>query len=133
MRARVTVGFPFPDARMVMAEADFYEPIKKGLEDLLASKGKPFYLEVTAVRRLSETLKRKIPEGREIVFTFLKKRPDLLGFIEGQYSSNFITVEVKEQIKKLDDIYQAELYKEVFDARYGGPRNLLEAPQMNRQ
>ncbi len=102
-----------------MAEADFYQPIKKGLEELLVSKGKTFYLEVTATRRWSEKLKGKIPQGREIVFTFLKKRPDLLGFVEAQYSSNFITVEVKEQIKKLDDIYQAKLYKEVFDAKYG--------------
>lgn len=110
---------PFLAARMVMAEADFYQPIKKGLEELLASKGKSFYLEVTATRRWSEKLKGKIPQGREIVFTFLKKRPDLLGFVEGQHSSNFITVEVKEQIKELDDIYQAKLYKEVFDAKYG--------------
>jgi len=110
---------PFLAARMVMAEADFYQPIKKGLEELFASKGKSFYLEVTATRRWSEKLKGKIPQGREIVFTFLKKRPDLLGFVEGQYSSNFVTVEVKEQIKKLDDIYQAKLYKEVFDAKYG--------------
>ncbi len=117
MRAEVRDALPFLAPWMVMAEADFYEPIKKGLEELLASKGKSFYLEVTAARRLSEKLKRKIPEGREIVFTFLKKRPDLLGFVEGPYSSNFITVEVKEQIKKLDDIYQAKLYKEVFDAR----------------
>lgn len=119
MRAKVSVSLPFLAARVVMAEADFYEPIKKGLEELLASKGKSFYLEVTAARRLSEKLKGKLPQGREIVFTFLKKRPDLLGFVEGQYSSNFITVEVKEQVKKLDDIYQAKLYKEVFDARYG--------------
>ena len=104
---------------MVMAESDLYQPIKIALEELLVSKGMPFYLEVTAEKRLSEKLKGNIPQGREIVFTFLKKRPDLLGFVEGQYSSNFITVEVKEQIKKLDDIYQAKLYKEVFEARYG--------------
>ena len=28
-------------------------------------------------------------------------------------------MEVKERIEKLDDIYQAKLYKEVFDAKYG--------------
>jgi hypothetical protein len=76
-------------------------------------------LEVTAKKGLSEKLKGKIPQGREIVFTFLKKRPDLFGFIEGQYSNDFMTVEIKERIEKLDDIYQAKLYKEAFAARYG--------------
>ena len=101
------------------AEADFYQPIKERLEELFAAKKKRFYLEVTATKGLSEMLKRKIPQHREIVFAFLKKRPDLFGFVEGQYSSDLITVEVKERIEKLDDIYQAKLYKEVFDARYG--------------
>jgi hypothetical protein len=104
---------------MVMAEADLYQPIKKALEELLATKGKLFYMEVTARKRWSEKLKGKIPQGRGIVFTFLKKRPDLLGFIEGQFASKFVTVEVKERVIKLDDIYQAKLYKEVLDARYG--------------
>jgi hypothetical protein len=101
------------------AEADFYQPIKERLEELFAAKKKRFYLEVTATKGLSEILKGKIPQHREIVFAFLKKRPDLFGFVEGQYSSDLITVEVKERIEKLDDIYQAKLYKEVFGARYG--------------
>ncbi len=102
-----------------MPEADFYELIKQKLEELLASKGRRFYLEVTARKGLSEKLKGAIPQHREIVFTFLKKRPDLFGYIEGQYSKDLVTVEIKERIEKLDDIYQAKLYKEVFAARYG--------------
>jgi len=102
-----------------MAEADFYELIKQKLAELLASKGKRFYLEVTARKGLSEKLKGEIPQHREIVFTFLKKRPDVFGFIEGQYSKDLVTVEIKKRIEKLDDIYQAKLYKEVFAARYG--------------
>jgi hypothetical protein len=102
-----------------MAEADFYQPVKQRLEELFALKGRPFCLEITAGRGLSEKLKAKIPDGREIVFTFLKKRPDLFGFVEGAYSCDLITVEIKERIEKLDDIYQAKLYKEVFGARYG--------------
>lgn len=101
-----------------MAEADLYELIKQKLEELLASKGKRFYLEITARKGLSEKLKGAIPQHREIVFSFLRKRPDLFGFIEG-YSKDFMTVEIKERIEKLDDIYQAKLYKEVFAARYG--------------
>jgi hypothetical protein len=102
-----------------MAEAGFYQPIKERLEELLVATGRHFYLETTATKGLSEKLKAKIPQHREIVFTFLKKRPDLFGFVEGQYSDDLITVEVKERIEKLDDIYQAKLYKEVLGARYG--------------
>ncbi len=101
-----------------MAEADFYEPIKRKLEEFLKAKGKHFYLELTAQTGVSERLKVAIPEHREIVFAFLRKRPDLLGYIEGQYSKDFLTVEIKERIE-LDDIYQAKLYKEVFAAKYG--------------
>lgn len=102
-----------------MAEIDLYQPIKAQLEELLATKNKSCYLEVTATKGLGEKLKGKIPPQREIVFAFLKKRPDLFGFVQGQYASDLITVEIKERIEKLDDIYQAKLYKEVFDARYG--------------
>jgi len=102
-----------------MAEADSYLLIKQKLEGLLATKGREFYLEVTATKGPSERLKKKIPTHREIVFSFLKKRPDLFGFMDTKYSSDLITVEVKERIEKLEDIYQAKLYKEVLDARYG--------------
>lgn len=102
-----------------MAEADFYEPIKERLENLFATKGKQAHLEITATKGLSEKLKQKIPQNREIVFVFLKKKPDLFGFVDEQYSSDLITIEVKEKIEKLNDIYQAKLYKEVFDAKYG--------------
>jgi hypothetical protein len=102
-----------------MAEANFYQPIKERLEELFAAKKKRFYLELTATKGLSDKVKGKIPQHREIVFAFLKKRPDLFGFVEGEYASDLITVEVKGRIKTLDDIYQAKLYKEVFDARYG--------------
>jgi len=102
-----------------MIEANLYQPIKERLDELFATKTNRFHLEVTAAKGLSEKLQGRIPQHREILFAFLRKRPDLFGFVEGQYSSDLITVEVKERIKKLDDIYQAKLYKEVFDARYG--------------
>src|SRR5260370_37687964 len=102
-----------------MAETDLYQPIKKRLEELFAVKKKSCYLEVTAAKGLGEKLKGQIPPQREIVFAFLKKRPDLFGFVQCQYASDLITVEVKQRIEKLDDVYQAKLYKEVFDAKYG--------------
>lgn len=102
-----------------MAEADSYQAIKEKLDELLAATGRNVYLEITATKGLSERLKKEIPQHREIVFAFLRKRPDFFGFVEGQYGSDLITVEVKDRIEKLDDIYQAKLYKEVFSARYG--------------
>jgi hypothetical protein len=52
------------------------------------------------------------------VFNFLTRRPDILGVVERQYQKDLITVEVKEKSLKIDDIYQAKMYKEVFGARY---------------
>jgi len=102
-----------------MAEADFYQQIKDRLKELFLTKGKQPYLDITANKGLTEKIKQKIPQDREIVFVFLKKKPDIFGIIEEEHTNNFITVEIKEKISKLDDIYQAKLYKEVFDAKYG--------------
>src|SRR5260370_27261942 len=102
-----------------MTEAQSHQPIQRRLEELFAAREKRCSLAITATKGLSEELKAKISPHREIVFAFLKKRPDLFGFVESQYASDLITVEAKERIEKLDDIYQAKLYKEVFDARYG--------------
>jgi hypothetical protein len=108
-----------PSGQVAMAEADFYQLIKERLKELFVTQGKEPYLEITAKKGPSEKIKQKIPQHREIVFVFLKKKPDILGFVERQYSNDLITVEIKEKIGKLDDVYQAKLYKEVFDARYG--------------
>jgi hypothetical protein len=102
-----------------MVERDFYQQIKERLGELFLAKGKQPYFEITAKKGLSEKLKEKIPHDREILFVFLKKKPDIFGFVEEKYTKNFITVEIKEKISRLDDIYQAKLYKDVFDAKYG--------------
>lgn len=102
-----------------MAEQDLYKPVKVVLEKLLAGTGRSFHLEITATKGLTERLKGRIPDGKEIIFAFLKKRPDLFGFLEGQYAHDLVTVEVKEGAIKLEDIYQAKLYKEVLGARCG--------------
>lgn len=47
------------------------------------------------------------------------KRPDLFGFVEGPYAPDLIAAEVKDGAAKLEDIYQAKLYKDVLGARYG--------------
>jgi len=42
-----------------------------------------------------------------------------VGFIEMPYSRDLITVEIKLGSPTLSDIYQAKLYKEVFEAKCG--------------
>jgi hypothetical protein len=100
-----------------MAEEDFYAPAKSGLERLFTNVGKNAYLEIAARKGFSEKLKQAIREGRDIVFAHLRRRPAILGFIQEEYTRSFITVEVKEKSPTLEDIYQAKLYKEVFDVK----------------
>ena len=111
---------------------DLYEPVKRYLEGQFAkvAAGKTFHLEIAARKGFSEKVKAEIPDDRDIVFKFTK-RPDILGFVKGQYTSNLITVEVKGNGLELDDIYQAKLYKEVFDARYGNPQDQCLARRLS--
>ena len=102
-----------------MAETDWYEPVQTKLGELLSSVAGNFYLETGATKGFSERVKAAIPAGREIVFSFLRRRPDIIGYVNREYSKDLITVEVKEKSLTIEDIYQAKMYKEVFGARYG--------------
>jgi len=102
-----------------MAERDWYDPIEAKLVEKLLGVADDFYLETCATKGFSERVKAAIPAGREIVFSFLRKKPDILGYVNRQYSKDIITVEVKEKSLAIEDIYQAKMYKEVFGARYG--------------
>ncbi len=102
-----------------MAEADFYEPIRQCLEALFKTVVRDVYSEIGADSGFSEKAKRAIPVGRDIVFAFLRQRPDLLVLIGEQHRPHLVTVEIKENSLKLEDIYQAKQYKEVFDAEHG--------------
>jgi hypothetical protein len=112
-----------------MSEAQYYEPIKEKLVKLFNEKEKEVYLEITAQKGMGEKLKQAIPKERNIVFRFLKKKPDILGYIEERYTKDLIIIEVKEKITKLDDIYQTKLYKEVFDAKYSFLVSLKPIPE----
>ena len=103
-----------------MAERDWYDPVEAKLAEKLSSVGcGRFYLETGATKGFSERVKAAIPAGREIVFSFLRRRPDILGYVSREFSKDLITVEVKEKSLTIEDIYQAKMYKEVFGARYG--------------
>ncbi len=105
-----------------MAEKDYYESIKDEVEKLFRNKNKKVHFEITN-KGFSTKLKDEIrKKGRDILFYFLKGKgsnyPDITGVIEEKYSNDFIIVEVKEKQLKLEDIYQARKYGELFDAKF---------------
>lgn len=102
-------------------EGDYYPIIKTKIENLLKAKSKKCHIEITA-NSFSDKLKNELlrTQGhREIIFYFVKKaRPDLTGFIEGEYSSDFLIVEIKTKKIELGDVYQTREYAELFNAKY---------------
>ena len=102
-----------------MAEKDWYAPVEAKLGEQLSGVVDNYYLETGATKGFSERVKAAIPASREIVFSFLSRRPDILGYVDRGLSKDLITVEVKEKSLTIEDIYQAKMYKEVFGARYG--------------
>ncbi len=104
---------------MKKLEKEYYPLIKSKLEELLKIRTANIYLEITASKKFSNKLKAEIPKGREIIFQFLREAsPDITGFIKNKYSSDFIVVEFKREKIKLDDIYQARKYKDLFAAKF---------------
>jgi len=116
--------------RVGKMEKEYYETIKEKLAELFTAKFTSFHLEVTANKKFSNKLKAKVGQYREIIFYFLKEAaPDITGFIEKQYSTDFVVVEVKREVIKLDDIYQTRKYAELFDARYALLISTKEIPE----
>lgn len=112
-----------------MSEKDYYEAIKKEFEDLFSAKGET-YLEITANKTFSNKLKKEIPDYRHIIFYFLKEvAPDISGFIKSNYGTKFIIIEVKDEVLKLDHIYQTRKYSELFDTRFAFLVSTQEIPE----
>jgi hypothetical protein len=100
-------------------EKDYYCILKSQLDDLLKSRFSEFHLEITATKTFSNKLKAEIPEYRNLIFHFLKEAPpDITGFIKQQYTTEFFIAEFKKETLRLDHIYQARRYAELFDAGY---------------
>lgn len=116
-------------------ESDLYEPIKEYLAKSFTQKFGNCYLEITAKGIFSSTLKSVV--RHDIIFYFLRKKaPDLAGFITRKQSEwvassvpsivlDYITVEIKRNKITLEDIYQAKMYGDLFQAKYA----LLISPE----
>ncbi len=117
-----------------MAEKDYYEPIKKEFERLLSPKGTA-HLEITANKIYSNEIKAEIPGDRDLIFSFLREAPpDILGFVKSdivgiELRTDFIVIEVKDEILKLDHIYQARKYAELFHAEHAFLVSTREIPE----
>jgi hypothetical protein len=64
-----------------------------------------FYLDRGATKGFSEDVKAAIPDGREIVFPFLRRKPDIIGYVKRDYSKELIVVEVKEKSLTIENIF----------------------------
>lgn len=111
-------------------ERSYYVPVKEWLGQILKEKFASYHLEITANKKFSNVLKAQIDRNRDLIFHFLKEAaPDITGFVKGEYSREFIVVEIKNQPIKLDDIYQTRKYAELFDARYALLISTEEIPE----
>jgi hypothetical protein len=115
---------------MEMKEEDYYPLIMQKFTELFKSKGYEVYFEITATKKFSNKLKSKIPDYRHIIFYFLKDvAPDITGFISKGNFINFVIIEVKNEEIKLDHIYQARKYAELFDAKFAFLISTKEIPE----
>lgn len=110
-------------------EKELYEPIKEYLKRVFTQKFGHCILETTAEGTFNDTLKSVV--RHDIIFSFLGKKasPDLTGFIQREPAKwdpsyvpsivkDFITVEIKKEKITLQDIYQAKMYGDLFQAKY---------------
>jgi len=116
-----------------MSEREYYKSIKGRLEELFRAKAeRAVYLEVTANGKFSKELKKEIPNHINIIFTFLKGKefaPDITGFIKGSYSSDFIVIEIKDELIKINHIYQTKKYFDLFQAKFAFLISTHEIPE----
>lgn len=114
---------------MNKTEQSYYPVIKQKLFELFQSKGREVYLEITANKTFSNRMKSKIPENRQIIFSFLGNvRPDITGFIEKDKLTDFVIIEIKKEQLKLGHIYQARKYAELFEAKFAFLVSTKEIP-----
>ena len=105
---------------MSIREKDLYERVRAALEASFAAIGKKAVCETGATKGLGEKMKALIPPGNDIVFRFLNRRPDIVGYVEKEEWTNTLFIaEVKHGSLTIQAIYQAKMYKELLGATFG--------------
>ncbi len=105
------------------SEKNLYPLVLEALRKIFVKKSfnrRPVHLEVTADSTFSNKIKEAIPQGREIIFAFLRSsRPDITGFVDTPFVGlQFLVAEVKSNELTLEDVYQVKRYADLFDAGY---------------
>ena len=115
-----------------LKEKELYGQVKSEFEKLFNHKFGNCHLEITATGIFSEKLKSKVKQ--DIVFAFIKRMkgsesrsPDITGFVSSSFGfptssfsvADLTTIEAKNETISLGDVYQAKMYVELFDAKYG--------------
>jgi len=113
----------------MVPEKELYDVVRRHLWDCFYEKfSDNFFLAITSEGKFPEEILSHVPPYEDIIFSFLKKKnsPDITGFVklvtetEPRYAHyQFVTVEIKNSTIKLDDIYQAKRYADLFRAKYG--------------
>ena len=105
------------------AEDSFYKPIKNALLEAFKPIGE-CGISITA-NRISEGVKRMLPDYAVLIMKTDKFRPDLLGAVRRKECADepnpffrTIIVEVKVGKLKFEDIYQVKRYAEVLSMNY---------------
>jgi hypothetical protein len=127
-------------------EKELYKPIKEHLEARFKRSFGGCYMEITSEGTFSQAIQCVI--AHDIIFSFLSKQasPDLVGFTwekERQQADqwldsvatsmptknsdikDFITVEIKRDAVTIQNVYQAKMYGDLFQAKYA----LLVSPK----
>ena len=111
-------------------EKDYYPVLKRKFIELIKAKGCEVHLEITADKGFTNKIKSKIPYDRHIIFYFLRDvRPDITGFIEKDSFSDFVIIEIKNEVIKLDHIYKIRMYDDLFDAKFAFLVSTKEIPE----
>lgn len=115
-------------------ETKYYSIVRDWLQELLKQQFPWCHLEITANGKFSGKIKEHIPQGREIIFHFLKQAaPDLVGFVTRERGRGVVVVEVKTTIIRLKDLSQVRGYAELFGARWSLLLSAKEIPEEFRR
>src|SRR5229473_2844132 len=78
---------------------------------------------LTTFYQIDNSLRKRksglIPPGLEILFRFVNRKPDIVGYMETNLGNTIFTAEVKRDSLTIWNIYQAKMYKELFGATFG--------------
>ena len=71
-----------------MAEKDWYVLVQSSLAEQVSRVVNNYTLQDSATKGFSEWVKAAVPVGRDILFSFVRRRPDIVGYVSREYSKD---------------------------------------------